>query len=345
MSIRALTKIGCLFGLMLWVTGPGSTASPAESTTVDDDGGLVVHVRSWSVAPRNADINYAFVDESGQLAGGGLVQRLDYDRERVQVIYAGWRLPTSPTTELGMRFWEYDEDAAAFVGDLAEGSVGSLLSSPEFKVIDVDSAGIQSRLQATLVDGGANWTHQVGETGALSFGAGLRLFRFEQAMQVAYRKHQETFFGEESTEEFINAKSKADGLGPYLSIGYRQRFGRRFEVGAGFGLAVPVGDLEFRTMDEFFSVRDTFAGRVEEFKATVADEPATRTAFLQFDLDIELGVRFGDGWRATLGYAVAYWSDMPAGLRFIDDVSENTAVPSQTEAVFEGAHIGIGYQF
>ncbi len=314
--------------LLLLLSGPGLFAS--------DDSGLVVEAEGWWVAPRNSDLDYAFAGV-GSLASGGEIQTLRQDRTAVLAVYAGWRLSSSPSTRLGMRIWEYDDSSQAATGVQPQ-EIGPLLASPTllasfnfFGFLTADSASASSRLRATLVDGGAQWRHELSHGGVLRFDAGVRLFRFERTTQVSYREE-----GGQLKELFINDRTDTQGIGPRAAVAYDHRFGR-VHVGALVGLALPVGELETFNRQEFL-----VDGALDI--ATEATQPGTTRAFLQFEGELRLTVALGGGWRARAAYAFQQWSGIQRSHRFLN-AGTATTVPIESDVVFEGLLLGVGYGF
>ena len=324
--------------LLLLLVGPGLRASGETSTSAagQDDSGLVVEAEAWWLVPRNADLDYAFTGV-GTLASGGEIQTLQQDRVAVPVFYVGWRLSTSPSTRLGVRIWEYDDRSQAETGVQPQ-EIGPLLASPTllasfnfFGFLTADSASASSRLRATLVDGGAEWRHNLNHGGVLRIETGVRLFQFERTTQVNYRKEDS-----QVKELFINARTDTRGIGPRAAVAYDHRFGR-VDIGALFGLALPVGDLEAFNRQEFI-----VDGALDI--ATEATQPETTRAFLQFDGELRFTVALGRGWSARAAYAFRYWSGIERSQRFINAGTAST-VPIEGDVVFEGLLLGIGYAF
>jgi len=319
------------FALIVAGTLPVAAQDENDGGDRPDDGGLVIGIESWWTSPQNIDVDYAFVDEGGSLSGGGEVQSLTHDRAAVPVFHVGWRLASAPGTELGARLWQYDESAASATGEFPM-SIGALLASPDFKISKVDSATAETDLRATLVEFGATWSHDLGGGGTLGIFAGARLFRFEESTRIAYRRE---FLQLE--EEFIEDTTDANGIGPSAAVSYLHRFGR-YGVGASFGIALPIGEIESRTQDQLL-VDGAFTN------ATLVDRPASSRVFTQLDLDLRFTANLGRGWVLTAAYALRHWSGVREGLRFVDDVGQSTTVPVEEDAVFEGPLLGVGYRF
>ncbi|MHC4410441.1 MAG: hypothetical protein ACYS0F_15740, partial [Planctomycetota bacterium] len=275
--------------------------------------------------------DYAFTD-IGSLTGGGDVTSVSHATLVAPRFYAGWRFGESGTTQLGMTFWEYDDSATGSTGT-DPSNIGPLLASPAFLVFSqVDSADAESRLRATLVDGGARWRHGLGERGSFRFDVELRFFRYERQSQVFYSRDSGQL-----RELFINSTSDARGVGPRLAASYRHQFGR-VGVGGQFGVAVPVGDLESEERQELL-IDGSFNSAVQ------ASEAGTRRAFLQIEGEIGVDVRLAGGWAVTFSYAFQQWSGIERRHRFIDVAAQSTTVVVERDAVFEGFLFGIRYGF
>ena len=313
-------------------------ATPGLGAPADgpDDRNLVIEVGAWWLAPRNADIDYAFAGV-GSLASGGEVRTLGHDRVAVPVLYAGWNLSTSRPTRLGMRFWEYDDRSEAATG-VEPQEIGPLLASPTllasfnfFGFLTADSATADSRLRATLVEGGAQWRHDLSDRGTLRFDAGVRLFRFRRAAQILYREEESQI-----KELFINQSTESRGIGPRAAVAYAHRFGRA-EVGALFGLALMTGELEASSREEFI-----VDGSLDI--ATAVNQPGSTQAFLQLDGELRCTIALGRGWSVAAAYAFQQWSDVERSYRFVA-AGTATAVPIDGDAVFEGLSLAIRGEF
>ena len=340
-SFSSFLRSTCLLALALGSVFSQSNAAPSSATDGGETRGLRILLEAWSLTPRNADLDYAFTDV-GSLSGGGELATLTHGRELTPRFYAGWRLGSSKSTQLGMTFWEYDGEASAFTG-VDPSNIGPLLAAPVFVTptpanpialgLQVDSASAGSRVRATVVDGGARWSHALGERGRLDFDVEVRFFRYERERQVSYRRESG-----QVRELFINDASDTSGLGPRVGVGYTHAFGGRFAVGGQFGLALPIGEFEGTTRQEFL-VDGVFIGAVR------GDEPGVRQAFLQIEAEIRIEVRIWNGLSATGAYGFQQWSGVERSLRFVDAPSQATAVAIEEDALFEGALLGIRYAF
>jgi hypothetical protein len=331
------TSVEILVAVALTAGGATSLASQETTDAVRpaESAGPVVEVDGWWAAPRNLDVDYAFVDTSGSLSGGGRVQTLGHGREPVTRLFVGWKLATPGEPVWGARLWELDAATTSSTGAFPQ-QVGALLASPDFAIGRslVDEAAAESRLRTTVVDGGVRWHGGGGERAWLGYELGLRVFRFEENVVVTYRA---TSTGP-VLEQFVTRSSEARGIGPRGAVSFGYRLGRRTTLGAGLGLAAPIGDLESLTTDTAL-----IDGAFD--RATVVERPEQRLAFVQLELSLQLEVRLGAGWLLLAAYDFQTWSDVRSQLRFIDDVSQNTAIFGQADAAFEGARLGARYSF
>jgi len=329
-SSKARTLVACLSFLFACLAVHPTLAAPASATARDGEG-LIVLLEAWSMAPLNTNLDYAFTDV-GSLTGGGEIATLEHDREWIPRFYAGWRLSSSKGTQLGMSFWEYDNTVSGGVED--PGNIGPLLGSPGFFIIFIgadprmDSATAESRLRATQVDGGARWTHRLGESGTFGFDAEVRFFRYERSSVVTYV---------DSMGNLLNVVNSTDasGIGPRVGVSYHHSFGKRFVVGGQFGVAAPIGELETRTLQQFPS----------ESAATESVDPGTTRAFLQLDAEIRFEARLVGGLSLTASYGFQQWSGVERSQRFVDVLGLASTVPVEEDAVFEGALLGLRYDF
>jgi len=104
------------------------------------------------------------------------------------------------------------------------------------------------------------------------------------------------------------------------------------------GLAVPVGDLKGDLTDAAF-VNGSFD------RSTVVSRPGTRRAFTQFDGSVGVSVKLASRLEASFSYLYSEWPGVSVSQRFVDDVSQNTTLPIEQDAVFEGYAFGLGYEF
>jgi len=321
-----------LAGLLLLAVPSVATAGGAGNE--ERSPGLVVEARAWWMAPKNVDIDYAFVDDSGSLSGGGEIRTLSYDRETLPRFYVGWALDRPGVPTIGVGFWQHETSASADTGDLPL-QVGALLASPDFAIGRslVDSASARSRIRATRLDFGLTFSLAPGERVSIQAVAGIRVFRYEEDSTFTYRTDRSGLM----LEEILTATADANGTGPLGSARFAYRFGR-VAIGLGLALAVPVGDLESESSDSAF-VDGGFD------RASVVDRPSARKAFVHLGGDLSVDVDLPRGWSINVAYAFEQWAATRATLRFIDDVSQNSAVAEEGDTVFEGVLLGVRHRF
>lgn len=331
MHCSTTLRLATCLSLTIAVLTAGSALAAPASASARDGEGLTVLLEEWSLAPRNTSLDYAFTDV-GSLIGGGQVATLEQDREWVPRFYAGWRLASSKSTQLGMSFWEYDNTVNGFVED--PGNVGPLLASPGFFILLIgadprmDSASATSRLRAIQVDGGARWSHDVGEGGTVGFDVEVRFFRYERNTVASYV---------DSLDNLLNVVDSTDasGVGPRLGVSYHHRFGKRFAVGGQLGVAAPIGELEARVLQQYPS----------EDASTEYVDPGTTRAFLQIDAELCFEATLVGGLALTASYGFQQWTGIERSQQFVDVLGLASAVPVESDAVFEGFLVGLRYDF
>lgn len=332
--------IALVLGLLLvWgAGGPASGRPSGDEDSPEPVGGrpgpaIEVGVEPSWVAIRNLDLDYAFVDESGNLGGGGIVRTLGYDRDSALRYSLAWRFakPGSPT--LHVDFWELEAEGDSSTG-LFPSNVGALLASPILALGGQasDSATASSEIQATQGDVYLTWRPRLGDRMTMEVAAGIRGYRFEEATAVIYAG--------DGLEERITIQGDAKGLGPRTSVAFEYEPTRRLRCSARLGLALPVGEVErFLSDVEFQTNPLTPVGSV------VVNREGDRRATTQ----LEGGLRI-EWWPirrllVTFGYEYMVWSDVRVDLRLTDVVSPSAAAPSEHDAVFEGPSLGLRYTF
>jgi hypothetical protein len=321
--------------VLTFLAAGSPVAAPVEATAQEGEG-LLVLVDAWAATPRNNHVGYAFRDV-GSLAGGGEVTTISHASQLVPRIYVGWRLSDSPQTQLGMTFWEYDDSMSATTGE-DPGNIGPLLAAPAFQAPPallglVDSATAESELRATLVDAGVRWNKALGERGMLRFDAELRFFRYRRDSSIVYHKVSNV-----TKELFINGSFESWGIGPRVAVSYGHRFGGRVGLMAQFGVALPLGELESTTRQEFLE-----DGQLES--ATAVSTPSIRQAFLQIEAELGMDVRLVGGLSLAGGYAFQFWSGVESTQLLSDVAARSAAVPDESDVVFEGWFAGLRYAF
>ncbi len=294
--------------------------------------GLELVLDGWWMAPRGAERDYAFVAPEGGLSGGGEIRALVPERDLVPALRAGWRFPGPGAPQLRLTAWEQETRAAAATG-LNPRAVGALLASPDFAIGRslVDEAAAQSSLRATLVQLEAVWTVAPAAGLAFEAAAGVRAFRFEESYTVRYAANLSGV----AAEEIVTSVSDARGLGPCTALG--ARYGRgAWSLSAGFAAAFAVGDLEGSALDTAL-LDGTFD------RATAVLRPATRTGFVQLGGQVGGSVRLAPRWTLEASYRFEWWPQVRREARFVDDVSQNTAVETGRAVVFEGLALGVRF--
>ncbi len=306
-----------------------------ESAAGERGGGMVVELLGWWATAGSLDTDYAYVDPTGSLSGGGEVQSLSYERKAVARVRAGWRLGEGGPV-VSASFLEHEVVGHAETG-LQPGRVGALLASPDFAIGRslADSATDDSRARGTQVDVDLAWEAAAGHRARVELAAGLRLFRFERTTTVTY---EATDFSGSDLLEIVRTSSDARGIGPKAAATFGYEVTRRVLFSAQLGLALPVGDIEAEGTDSAF-VDGSFD------RATEVTRRGTRRAFLQLDGDIGVEGGIARGLSASLSYRFSYWSGVAKGQRFVDDVSQNTTLPGEENVSIEGFALGLRYEF
>ncbi len=335
-STEARTRFAALaaFGLAVVAAAPVIQADPAVPTATSAGaaaGGFEVQVEAWWVAPQNADLDYAFFDDGGDLLSGGEVRTQSWDRSSVPAFRFGWQFAGNGAPSFGVRLWEFDEETAAATGD-HPGEIGPLLMSPGFQIDSVDSAEAASRLRALAVDADFLWRlHPLDRVG-LEISAGLRLFRYEQSVRVRYLRA-------DGIRDTIIERTDARGLGPVARAALSYDISRRVMIRGGVGVAMAVGEIESRTNE---TCEECLSGQTVGAQVL---RPATSRTFLQWSGELGVEWALPSGWSVSAGYALQHWSGVASRDRFVDVLSTNTSVREERDAVFEGFLLGAKVRF
>ena len=321
--------------LALASTLPVAARQEGESPKPPAASRILVQVEQWWASPRNLDLDYAFVNRTGTLSGGGEIFTLSEGPRAEPRFRLAWRASDDARTTAGATLWEFDGSASSSTGRHPS-MVGALLASPDFAIGRslVDFARARWRVRGTLVDADLSWTHDIGARALLNAAVGVRLFRFEHETGVIYGSDSS---GSE-LREFINVTTDASGIGPRSEVFLGYRAGRRVVVGGHLGLALPVGRLKGEASDQAF-VDGNFD------RATVSNRPGTRRAFVQLDGGLSVEVRIASRVAASVSYLYMQWPRVTSTERFVDDVSQNTAFPVERDVVFEGLSVAISCEF
>ena len=311
---------------------------PVPPSTAASESGILVEIEAWSSTPQAIDTDYAFIDDSSSLSGGGTVQTLDYGDEVRPRLRAGWRFAGASDPVLGMTVWEHTAQGQAATAELP-GQVGPLLASPDFQSGGfgypnfVDSATANGRLQATVADVDFSWAPVNDGSARVRVGAGVRYFRFERELNVVYRAQS----GGEYVE-LVKAGSESRGVGPRLDVAFGYRFGGRMAFVGGLGAAMVVGEVDGTALDQLF-LDDSF------LVATSVERAGTSEVFPQLQAQVRLEVDLVGELAASIGYRLEYWDGVATDLRFVDVVGQNAALPVESDVVYEGWTLGLRYEF
>lgn len=306
------------------------------------DGELVVQFDSWSLSAEDTELDFAVVEPPG-----GTLQTLEHGRSQTPRFYAGWRFGSASGPELGMSVWEYDDSDAKIVPPMPD-MIGTLLASPSMPIEEiVDSAEANGDARATAVDLDVRWRHGLGESSRLVLRAGLRLFRFEGRSVATYLDQEMDFFGATlDFAEFVNTTGDASGVGPRVGIELEHDFSRRFSLGAGAGVSLPVGDIEGLTTETVTVDDDGPGGQNPSLAgANVVERPETSESFLQLDAALRFEAKLGRGWTALVGYAFEHWEGVQLQPRLVEGQSGTVLVLEETDVDFHGASLGIRLEF
>lgn len=310
------------------------TAAAADTGGPEREGGALLEIAAWWAAAGSLDTDYAFVDPSRSLSGGGEVQSLSYDRRATARLRAGWRFGGGPA--LFATLFEHEAAGGAATGR-RPGEVGALLASPDFAIGRslVDSASSESCVRATEIAVGFAWEVAEGSRGKLEVAAGLALFRLERTAVVTY---EATDFSGRDLLEVVNVSTDARGMGPRAAVAFAYPASGRAGFFASAGLALLVGDLEARATDSAF-VDGAFD------RATAVSRPGSRRAFPALEAAVGVRGRIAGALSGFLEYRLSYWARVVRDQRFVDDVSQNTTLPGEQSLSLEGLALGFAYDF
>ena len=335
-SSEARTRFAALASMVLAVVAaaPLIQADPAVPTATsagDAAGGFELEVEAWWVAPQNADIDYAFFDDGGDLLSGGEVRTLSWDRSSVPTFRFGWQFAGSGAPSFGVRLWEFDEETSAATGN-HPGEIGPLLMSPGFQIDSMDSAEGASRIRALAVDADIRWRLHTRDRLGLEISAGLRLFRYEQSVRVRYLRA-------DGIRDTIVESADARGLGPVARAALSYDLSRRVSIRGGAGVAMAVGEIESRTNE---TCEACLSGQTVGAQIL---RPGSSRTFLQWSGDLGVEWALPGGWSVSASYAFQHWSGVASRDRFVDVLSTNTAVREERDVAFEGFLLGAKVRF
>lgn len=328
MSRKGPLGVGLLCMLAL------STQTAAEPPS-REEARVVLEIEGWWGAPRNLSLDYAFIASSGGLSGGGEVQTLEPGRRTEPRLRAAWQPGFEGAPRIGAAFWSTRLEERDGTGR-RPGGVGALLASPDFAIGRslVDEASASARVTATLVDAGLWWEIDGSGKGRLTLSAGVRLFRFDEEADVVYTVGS----GGGALTEVIVASSRARGVGPWAAAGFDYLLGRRLRFGAELGVAFPQGDLRS-------TVSDTPLSGGVPGPSSLSIRPGDRRSFSQVEGSVRVQVALTERLALAAAFRAMSWPGVAASDRFLDDVSQNSALTTQTDASFEGLTLGVTYEF
>jgi len=300
-----------------------------------DDRGLVVEAEWWSAAAVGADLGYAFVApesvSSGTLSGGGVVRTIGPGREGVAGFRIGKRFGLSAAPAFEIAFWESDVEGNSSTGTLAA-RVGATLAAPDFAIGRslVDSAEAFRRIRTTVLETVVRWQFAPAERTRIALTSGIRWFRAQHETVTTYRV--DGFGGPE--QEIVNQAGEASGLGPLVAASFDYLFAKRWRVGGRLGLAAPVGEIEGETSDIRLGDR-----------LTLVQRPGERDAFIQPSVEIRVGCSIARGVSLYGAWRWQELGEVAVESRFVDDVGQNAVVSERTRVGYEGAAIGVRWEF
>ena len=319
------------------MTCGGLSAAEPDPAPQELPARLVVQLEGWSASPRNVEVDYAYIDPSRSLSGGGSLMTVTHGRDGLPKFSVGYRLPGRDAPLLAVHAWRQEKTGFSETGT-QPGSIGALLASPDFAIgrSFVDAATAKSRVGGTLVDLDVSWGHAAASRAQLVLSTGVRLFRFEQDTTVGYAAADPP--SGDALEEFVDSDVDARGFGPKASATFSRPIAPRTSIEGSIGVAVPVGTIRA-------TATDTALRNGSFVLAAVVDRPGTRRAFLQLDGEVRVRVELVRGLSATAAYSFSYWSGVALEQRFVDVVSQNTTLRGERSVVYEGLSLGLRYEF
>ncbi len=300
-----------------WAQAPGSLRQPR----------FLLELDYGPVSLQGRDLDYAFIDPAGGLSGGGAIQRLALDSRQTPRFRVGWRMPGTSNAWLDARFFTWEGDGAASTGTQL-GRVGALLASPDFAIGRslVDSADARSDQRATSYSVLLRWQlRDEAEGPTVSLSGGLRGVRFEERRLVTYRANR----SESQLVEFVSNKSDIQGWGPCAEASLGGRFGSRVRIGANVEVALLLGRIDSEAVDQAF-IDNSFD------RATIATRDGERRDLLIVGGAVWLDVLLSRTITLGAAYRHERWSGISDQTRFVDDVSQNSAIVSEGRATFTG---------
>lgn len=323
-----------LVSLALATIAPGSSARASEAAPPPDRR-VTVEIEAWSAALRGQGLDFAYVDDTGGLSGGGRVVTLDAERDLLPRVAIAYRFGGA---SIGARFWESAAGGQKSTG-LVPQRVGALLASPDFAIsrslVDSASGSVRSRL--TVADVGVGWERPV-DRATLAFEAGLRFFRFEQDTTIVYDADN---FGS-PLEEILVQSSDTRGIGPRAALTFGYRFGERVRVSGGLGAAYIAATTSSLATDSSFLDN---GGQLELDRSTVVDRPSSHVGIPTLDLDMAIDIRVAPVLSVFAAYRATYAAEVVTWQRFVDDLSQNSSVMITGDATVEGVALGLRFEY
>lgn len=277
-------------------------------------------------------LDYAFVDPVGGLSGGGAIKRLNLDDELTPRFRVGWRIPGNTGAWLDARFWTWDGGGSATTGTRPN-RIGALLASPDFAIgrslVDrADSRAIQRATSYSLL---LRWPITSGAHGPrFDAAAGLRGVRFEEERLTSYHANRSNVV----LFEAVSNKQDVRAWGPAVEGRLSGSFGSRLTIGGSAEAAFLLGRIDFNATDQ--SIVDGSADR-----ATIATREDERRDLTLFGGSLWLEVRLSRVVTIGAVYRFERWDGVADGARFVDDVSQNSAIVADGRATFTGPSIDL----
>jgi hypothetical protein len=157
-----------------------------------------------------------------------------------------------------------------------------------------------------------------------SWNLGLRYFRYEHRMEVAYMQSA-IQVGDIALEEVESL-----GVGPRAGASFQYYWGRRWSLSGGLGVATLFGTTDHRN----FSRTNIPGGGVD----TIREQRGQSRTFSQVDLDMHVVFAARRGLDVTGGYRVAHWFDARTRSRFSNQFEVE-------RVTFDGPYLSVGYRF
>ncbi|MDQ7005776.1 MAG: hypothetical protein Q9Q40_00935 [Acidobacteriota bacterium] len=309
---------------LLAAAAPGSLLAQQGEPT-----GAVAQIDLWTAAPAGMDLDYAFLTVPSGLSGGGALLSLAPERQATPRFSLAWRFGGRHRLQVGGAFWQYDAVASGETGP-TDRAVGALLASPDFAIgrSQVDTARARLEMRASFFEAFLSWSPPGNE--GLTLAAGVRGVRLQRQEVVTYGMEA---FGTQ-LEEIINRRTDASAWGPVTRLAYQLPVGRHWSFEGGVTLAWVVGDVDIRAADSAF-----VAGSFD--RATLVESRGRSVTGLQVDGRLQIVRRLTSRLDLRAGWSFSHWGQMARAYRFVDDVSQNSAVIETDSVAFEGLFLGV----